>query len=662
MDAEQTPVDPNVLPLPADGPHSTGAWLNRIKASKGALQPTIAQGRENTARYQVKHYSRESGEVVVPKDFSNVEQKKAQLFFQSPEVQLRPTMPGLETAALQFQAVVNEKLGPDGTDALSMVGEAIFDVLCPAGFAATKIGYESTTQMVNVPTMSPEAAAAGGIPPDMIPTAQAPRVIHSRYFWERFSPGMFLFPSDFKGSNFDDAPWLGMAFSIDAETGRKKYGLNTEEGSESKTNEDERLMTDPSQQTGERSTTPKLTGYEIWYKASLFDANEVNPERIRELVFIDGVDRPVVNRDSPYQKFDEFGRFAVGMKGFPIHVLTIRYVSDQAIPPSDCTISRVLVDEESKFRTQVVQNRDRSMPQRWMNTQRVGPEFAKALQADPRVGLQAVIPVDGVGDEIVGEVARSPYPRENFTAVDYISHDIDEAWALGSNQRGVQADTGQTATEASIIQGNTDVRLDYERNRVLKWYTKGAEKFASLIQLFADEPEYISILGPNGAKTLQKWDKTTIAGSFVFTAKPDSAIRVDAASERRQYMDLYRVTANDPNVRRTELLKGIFQRFGLDPDRIIAEQLPEKGPEPPKITLSVSGMDLNPLAPQYGAVLALLAANGIQIDPAAALAAGQKPETGHGGMAEMEQGIGLAANQRTGQLQGNAEAQSRGLQ
>jgi hypothetical protein len=652
---------PNVLPLPSDGPHSAGTWRSRITAATQRMRAKIDHGRENVLRYQMKHLSAVANDtVVVPDDYANTEQKKAQLFFQSPEVQLKPTMPGLEQSALLFQHVLNETLGPDGVDAKSMVGEVLFDLLCPAGYGATIIGYEATTVPIQMPTLSAEAAALQGIPPDQIPMQPSERVIHARYFWERFSPGQLLYPEDFTRSNFDEASWLGRRYRVDASVARRQYGLKPDEGTASKLSEDDLLMT-TAPGGGDKSTTPKLTVSELWYKASIFDPEAINPELIRQLVFVEGVDAPVVHRDSPHQRFDAYGAFQTGMRGFPIHVLTTRYVSDQALPPSDCDISRVLVDEKSAFRTNMIRQRKRSLPQRGVNTQRVGQEFIDKLNSPD--GFQAVLPVDGDPAEAVKEIALARFPRENYDANDYCDRDIQKAWSMGSNQQGAETDTSRTATELSLIQGNTDVRLDYERGKVIEWYSKGAEKVAALLQLYADEEQYVLVLGGT-SPGLQAWDKTTIAGRYVFTAKPDSAIRVDAAADRRQALDMYTRLANDPNVKRVELVKSIIQKCGMDPSTIVVEELPQAEPDKPKVTLSFTGMDLNPMSGQYPHVMAILAANGLQVEPVAPPPAdpnAPQPDPPHGGMQEMEMGLGGNPAQRTGQLPGNAEATARGV-
>jgi hypothetical protein len=53
----------------------------------------------------------------------------------------------------------------------------------------------------------------------------------------------------------------------------------------------------------------------------------------------------VRHEDSPYQKFDHVTGKLVGMRRFPIRVLTLTYIPDTAIPPSDTSVSRPQVRE-----------------------------------------------------------------------------------------------------------------------------------------------------------------------------------------------------------------------------------------------------------------------------------------------------------------------------
>jgi hypothetical protein len=102
-----------------------------------------------------------------------------------------------------------------------------------------------------------------------------------------------------------------------------------------------------------------------------------------------------------------------------------------------------------------------------------------------------------------------------------------------------------------------------------------------------------------------------VQGEFVFSARPDSALRLDADVARRQALNLYNQLGKDPNVRRTELLRSVLTTYGMDHSKIVVETPPpEPKPEPPKISLALKGEDL--MNPQ---VLGILAQLGIEIMP-----------------------------------------------
>src|SRR5687768_8083156 len=114
------------------------------------------------------------GQINTNRDYTLVERKKADLFYQRPEVTLQPSplldgpitgpdgqplmgppdaqgqaQPIPSAVALQaHQEIINELLGPDHVDATRMVHQTLFDVLDLSGVGFTKMGYESVTQAV----------------------------------------------------------------------------------------------------------------------------------------------------------------------------------------------------------------------------------------------------------------------------------------------------------------------------------------------------------------------------------------------------------------------------------------------------------------------------------------------------------------------------------
>jgi len=295
------------------------------------------------------------------------------------------------------------------------------------------------------------------------------------------------------------------------------------------------------------------------------------------------------------------------MMGHCLHPLTLRSVADSGYPPSDIEVSLHISEELSKGRTQMVRQRETNIPMRGFDRTRMDPETANKLTSGV---WQMNIPLDGPPRDVIEEIARANFPRENFEFQRIAELEFEEMWAMSRNQRGLTEDSAKTATEAQIAQSASDVRLDAERARVLTWFTTGARKFAALLQLFKTDTSYVEILGAEGQKALAPWDRTQVQGQFIFKCKPDSALRIDAAARRKQMLDLYNLTANDPNVARVELLKTLFRSYNVDPSRLVVEQLPEKGPEPPKVGISFKGEDLL-LTP----VLTFLQAQGVKIPP-----------------------------------------------
>ncbi len=596
-------------------PEDLAKWKARLAASESVITDLKEEWKKAIHAYMGKVLERRPKDhtVNVPLEFAYVELKKAQLAFQVPEVHLKPMLPGLEQAVPVFQAATNHELGPDAADAKTMVDETLFDTLtCSIG--ASKIGYTCVlrSRPVLQPPMDPQTGqpVPGAQPQPVVDPAtgqpqQEQYCAHEEYFWDRFPVEDLLIPVDFEQSDFDRAAWLGMKFREDLTPAtRKKWNL-PDNFSGTASNPRETLSSD--ERPGRHTTTvQQIEGVEIWYQTAIFEPDsDALPGQYSKLVLIKGLDQPAEWTPSPYQQIGDDGKLH-GMEGNPIHPLTLRFLSGSAYPVGDVAVARPLSEELSLGRSQMIQFRDRALPMRWLDRTSLDPETKAKLDKGE---ILANVTLDGNGNEKIGIVALPTFPRENFQFDEIARHDYEQTWAMGRNQLGVVEPEARTATEVQAAQGAADVRLDAERTRVLSWFTKGASKFASLLQQFKDDPGYAEIVGDDGVKQLQQWDRRHIQGKFAFRAKPDSALRIDADVERRQALALYNLLGKDPNVNRVELLNTVLQRHNIDPSKIVVPTPPQAPhPEPPKISLSFKGEDLgNPM------VLAILQQVGIQL-------------------------------------------------
>jgi hypothetical protein len=586
-----------ILPLPAGADYSF--WTGEVERADREYDAHKTKWQENLDYYTGQPLASppETDYVNVNVDFYQVEQKLAQLFYETPELQVtaKPALVGAESILQTHRQLLNEVMGPDHADVLTTIHKAIKECLCTSGFGATKICYQPTVKAVPAPQ---QFGAMLGLQPDV----QVP--IYEEWIWTDISSSKLRIPADFKSSNYDKAPWLGFRFRMPLTVAQSTLMLPADFTGTTTKDEHQYQSTET---TNETAGLHYVDGIEIWYRAAMFDSNILHPEAFRRLVLIDGLDQPAAHADSPYQTFDGQGRLTPdSMIGNPIHIFAIRDVPDSAYVPSDSQMTRPLVKELCRFRTQMVKERDANRPRVLYDSDKLPPEVI-AKMASGEIG--DLIPTEGGAlaqgvQSIMAVVQQGQSPRQTYLANDIITRDIEKTHAIDASGAGVTDTQDETATKTATVDRNRAVRLDAERARILRQYLKGVAKFSALVVRYLTPDLAARYVGPQAA---QAWAQAKAQIAMGFTAKPDSQIRLDAAQERRYALQLYQMCAQDPNVVRVELLKDLFMKAGRDPAKLVVEQLPEKTPEP-NISYRFNGEDLyNPM------VREILAQAGVKI-------------------------------------------------
>jgi hypothetical protein len=624
-------------------------------------------------------------EINTNRDFTLVERKKADLYYQRAEMTLQPTplmdgpilggppgpdgqptplmgppdaqgqaQPVLQAPSLQaHEEIVNELRGPDGVNAKRVIHQALFDVLCPSGIGFTKFGYDQHSVLQTV--IDPLT----GLPRDV------PVPVKQEIFWHYVPPKQALIPHNFRSTDWDRAPWLGLQFTLPLTKGhREKYQLPEDFQGSKPAGTEQHFDYGLSVAEGEQV----FTGVELEYRSILFRDDIVHPDHLTHLVLVDGIDEPVIHEDSPHQTLDEKGGLTPdSLIGYSIHPLNVRMMTDTAYPPSDCTMIRPLVNELNIYRSQSVQFRD-AVTLKWMyNTDTLPPDAVAKIVRAPIGGMIGVPPEAFLGDGAIKELPHGSIPRDTHLGEQAIDADISRTGGVDAAGAGVQSQTSQTATSAQIQQGNANARLDFERGVVLDWDCKGVTKFSTLIIRYLPVTDAAKIVGHARAQAWDVWRKQ-VNSALAFTALPDSALRTDQAADRKSGQELYSFLANDPFVNRQELLTSLLRKFHLDPAKIVKQPEPPK-PEPPKLALSFKGEDLiGPMAP---IVIEILTQQGLKISPEAVtqsqgmllkaqqLEAAQaqeaalvKAETRHGGKVAQQESLSKHASDESGAMQG----------
>lgn len=613
---DDTKTQPEAQPAAEMRPASQ--WRDSIAASVRHRDELAKDWKENVSYRVMKMFTDvNTDKVAVPEDWARTKQKVSQLSFQVPKIVATARQPQYQAAAPIFQAVLNHKLHHE-VRAEVMLDECLADVVNAAGLMASMVGIDIVTEDVEVPEQDisqfPPEVQAALMKSGQVPTITMPQTVHQQLTWKRISPGALLWPAEFTSSDWDDAPWLGYETWMLLAHAKKTYKKLPPDFKSSSTKpqllSEGATVNDAIKQSPEKYVKVQV----IIYKAYMFDADATHPEHLRRLIFVEGHDEPVEQGDLPWQQWVEKtvkpapvdpktgqptgepvevpGHF-IGVRKNPIRVATLTYVSDLATPPSDSQAGRSQVNELIRSRSQMIRQRDSSIPMRWADTNRIDAEILEQVRAGEWNG---VIPINGPGERAIGEVSRAQYPRENFSFQNVLGQDLDRAWSLSSTQLASQGGEVRSATETKLIQSAADVRLEYEKARVARYVIGGVEVLAGLVQLFTDHTEYVQIVGADGAKRMEAWDRHTVDGEYAFDVVPDSADRIDPTVRQERILRLYNLAANDPTINREALTRQLVESYGMDPSVVMKAPPPPKD-EPPNISFRFGGDDMtNPLA------------------------------------------------------------------
>lgn len=121
--------------------------------------------------------------------------------------------------------------------------------------------------------------------------------------------------------------------------------------------------------------------------------------------------------------------------------------------------------EIDKTRSQQIAHRKRNISKVFVKKDSLSPEAESAMTSSV---VGELIPI--TGDQPLGELVMplqlTPLPAESYAAVNQASQDIFEITGITEYQRGSAPDITRTATEAQMMQGSANVKIDSKLNDV----------------------------------------------------------------------------------------------------------------------------------------------------------------------------------------------------
>lgn len=524
--------------------------------------------------------------VVVNLDWSFTKMKQASLFSQVPPIRVshppQTVSPEMMPWLHNYEQQINDRLIAAGVE--TAMDEALPDCINAAGFAVIIVSHEALLFDKEVPaidlaSLPPEIQAqimqTGKLPNGMpVPMDTVPTPSDSRYLVCRVSPADFLWPISFTGSDFDNAPWIGRSGKVTWAEAKRLWKLDEKKKSTyvgNDTQQQQDRIVDDSERNYEETAEDLVSFDEIFYKEVKYSSDVKSYNAIHQLVFVNGQEVPVTDESWKGQETDEEGGL-IGALKYPLRVLTLSYLTDEAIPPSDSAVARPQVNEIIKSRTQMIMQREYSLPMRTVDVNRIDPSTLYNLMKGK---WQLMIPVQGNGQNVITEVSKSAFPQENFNFDVIANRDLDRIWNTNQPVSGEQV---ETKGEAAAIQANVTTRMARERAKVGKFFCGIAEVLGGLICIYEDPATIGQGFMPVVCKTLS------------YSILADSTVLLDSMQRLQRIESFVNMYAKSGWVNLEPVLKEAATLSGFDPAVVVRPPQP-KEPSEPNISLRLTGVE-----------------------------------------------------------------------
>lgn len=560
-------------------------FRQRIEICKMYRKKLLRNWRVNVDYRRGKSLSSQMDDdgIAVNLDWSFTKTKHAALFSQVPKAHV-DHFPESEAAGpwvAAFERKLNDTLMLAGVE--SAMHEVMPDCINAAGFGAVLVAREALVIQKDLPSVDPsvfppqiqqEILMKGTLFGAPVPMSTVPQVMDSRYTIRRISPSDFLWPIDFTGSDFDNAPWLGYTGRLTWAEAKSRFNLDDADKQsvlgEEKTVED-RISRD--YERDHMADDGKVGFDQLFYKEFQYDTDATSFKTIKTLVFIHGKPQPVIDGPWEGQVIGQDGSL-IGCTKNPLRVLTLSYITDEDIPPSDSAIGRSQVNELNRGRTHMNKQRARTAPWTWFDVNRLDPTIQTALM---RGIWQHAIPVQGDGSRVVGVVQQATMNQENFEFDKIAKADLEELWTI--SPIGANGEDDAKDEQAAFT-----AKLGMERARVAAFFAGIAEVLGGLMCVYEDP----SIFG-------QGFDPS-FSTYLSYSILPDSTVLLDSNQKLQQLNTFVNNYAKSGYVNLLPVMKEIAQLVGLDPNTVIAAPQPPPM-EKPNISLRLTGAKdmMNPL-------------------------------------------------------------------
>ena len=173
-------------------------------------------------------------------------------------------------------------------------------------------------------------------------------------------------------------------------------------------------------------------------------------------------------------------------------------------------------------------------------------ELEKFMSSEIGIGVKYKA---GSGNTPVIPITPSNNNNQLQNEAEYVLRNARTAVGLSRNQAGEYEATGRrTASEAMIVQQNSDQRLDRRQDALAETLCDIGKKLAKIVMKFWQTPRLIDVLGPDGASQWTSFTGSDLKGEYLYKINFSSEPLKGIEARKQEAMQLYSGLAQDPTI------------------------------------------------------------------------------------------------------------------
>lgn len=263
-----------------------------------------------------------------------------------------------------------------------------------------------------------------------------------------------------------------------------------------------------------------------------------------------------------HDKAIEYVDWPVIHKGFPCKTLCFTEHPDQLYGPPDLWQVLGQQDAYNEVASMILNHIKRFLRKYIVSRGAFDPkEFAKLLQ--PIDGLVLECESSDLAKAII-PVPDAPIPVDWWQTRSNFRDDHDRVSGVADFVRGV-AEKVDTATEASLIQSNLNVRTNDTRNIMETFAERVAEELLLIDAQTLELPRAIPVIGPDGAMALNQFvnvqTRETLLAQSDVEIEIGSMQPINQQTRKKDMLEIYTLLRNDPLVDQVELRRRLLPAY-----------------------------------------------------------------------------------------------------